>query len=786
MLVMVVSVQASEDYIFSTFYSDGSALLMPDAGSYVVLTFDDNSVDSVWLDSTAHFQEAWKTLLCTLQTTYAGYHKIKVRFVEAGDTVMEMSDWTNTYQANVAAMSGDSGAADSLKAMMDGTRATLYLNQLSVVAPDGNKPAIVATGNGTGAGIQAASTTGPGIYGQGKYGLHTVGQTNYGFLSEGSKVSGDSAGIAAVGGATIDILGDIGGAINRVDTLGANNVIARVIANTVGTIDGATPTTTGFSATELTQADDYWNDQMIMFLTGNAAGQAARITDFTTATDSITFTPALTATPAQNDSFVILSLFASGATATVSDADKKDITDSVWQRAFADADAVTGSIWDSLKTASYIQGPAAGLDSTAVYGAMEQLSADSNLVRYDGPTRVLEVAGIYVKATDGEDSSAVEFQGDGAGHGFYVHGDLAANAGNTGYGMYSRAAYNGLYGILADAIATGGRAIGATSTGSNGVALYLQGLLDGLEIVSYDPDGRAAYIHSDSGDAIVLWANADSVVAYWDGGVKYYDTTDCTGDCDSVTGINKHAVEMQTWGINDDIMRLKANADSADGISITSGSGAQDIDAWMVGVDTGAGSNAVKVLAVDTSDVDADIADVKITVKTLTGEAYTHRTTGSDGSATFNLNADSFILSGQRVGYVWNVYDTIVVAGAQTDTLEGYDIQIGSPSDADLCRMYGYANNIEGVMVQDVMVTATLDKRSVRDTCGAGPDKIISVIRAETPTNSAGYFYIDLTKSKCLSNSAAKYKLIGTYNGEEVFKTTLDSVPDLDSSQVSW
>ena len=122
--------------------------------------------------------------------------------------------------------------------------------------------------------------------------------------------------------------------------------VQRVIANQIITIDGATPSVTGFSATELTQGDDYWTDQMIMVLTGNAAGQAARTTDFTAATDSITFSPALSVAPAQNDTVIILSLFyeeAAGGSSPWSEADKDSVVAAVSDGSMSDKIWVDGT-----------------------------------------------------------------------------------------------------------------------------------------------------------------------------------------------------------------------------------------------------------------------------------------------------------------------------------------------------------------------------------------------------------------------------------------------------------
>jgi len=69
---------------------------------------------------------------------------------------------------------------------------------------------------------------------------------------------------------------------------------------------GAAATTTVFN-TDLTEADDFWNDCVLVFTSGSLAGQAKPIADFANANGTITLDEALTSIPADNDEFVILS-----------------------------------------------------------------------------------------------------------------------------------------------------------------------------------------------------------------------------------------------------------------------------------------------------------------------------------------------------------------------------------------------------------------------------------------------------------------------------------------------
>lgn len=87
--------------------------------------------DSVWAKASAPYATAG---------TF-GNHLYKRIFDVATETV------------DVGAISGDPIAADSLEAMLDGTGISLFLRQLTIKPPDGNKDALVLQGDGTGNGL---------------------------------------------------------------------------------------------------------------------------------------------------------------------------------------------------------------------------------------------------------------------------------------------------------------------------------------------------------------------------------------------------------------------------------------------------------------------------------------------------------------------------------------------------------------------------------------------------------------------------------------------------------
>lgn len=83
-----------------------------------------------------------------------------------------------------------------------------------------------------------------------------------------------------------------------------------VIYDRAQTVTAASAAVTGttISNAALTQADDYWNGQKLIFKSGVNAGVTVTVTDFDAATDTITFTPSVSGITVDDDFKVGLSL----------------------------------------------------------------------------------------------------------------------------------------------------------------------------------------------------------------------------------------------------------------------------------------------------------------------------------------------------------------------------------------------------------------------------------------------------------------------------------------------
>jgi hypothetical protein len=112
---------------------------------------------------------------------------------------------------------------------------------------------------------------------------------------------------------------------------------------------GAAATTTAFN-TDLTEADNFWNDSLVVFTSGTLSGQSKPILTYTQANGAIVLDEALTSAPADNDEFTIYSTHIHSVS---------QIADGVWDEATAGHVAVgsTGlaltSIFTTAMTESY-------------------------------------------------------------------------------------------------------------------------------------------------------------------------------------------------------------------------------------------------------------------------------------------------------------------------------------------------------------------------------------------------------------------------------------------------
>jgi len=144
----------------------------------------------------------------------------------------------------------------------------------------------------------------------------------------------DKAGFSIAGvKTTLDDLNDITTAqVNaEVDTALADIHLDHLIQKT-GAVSDLAPTASSFITNLAEAVDDFYNGLCIIFISGNLAGQARRISDYDGTTKTITVENAFTAAPADADSFIVHSIeILSGTGPTAA-----QVADAVWDEVIID------------------------------------------------------------------------------------------------------------------------------------------------------------------------------------------------------------------------------------------------------------------------------------------------------------------------------------------------------------------------------------------------------------------------------------------------------------------
>jgi hypothetical protein len=661
--------------------------------------------------------------------------------------------------ADVKQVSGSASSAAAFRTMLDGTGGNiLSLRSLAIRATDADDTAIIAYG-GSDAGI--------GLYADGVYGGYFKARTSSGYY-----------GMRIVGVTSYPGLSISGGASAASDmSLDNTNRFA-------GFIDSASAVAMGATQRGL-MADALWDEDTTGHGTAKSFGLMIKDTSaYQGAANSLT---------------------------------AKDVADSVWQRTFGQADAVAGSIWDSINTAAYVQGAAAGIDSGVVQGAViAALNADTTMKFKKINLRQAVIGGenndsasflVYNNGT----TPAMQIEGDGelGDPALLIHSDsgygLKMMTDNKSLDGLESSIYSGFYASAAGIKGFGGvfantnEDSNAIATGS-GLLIKADGWNHGLTITVGEAGDTVGYTGSIPNNKAI---NVEGPTVLY--GRNDWRRMGSASD-DAFTA---HGVNMGKGGYFYSDSSIGARFSTANGdtsiiiggdVYFGTGQGihgnlegtVDDIDSSITAsVDfAGAGSYAMTVYAVDTSGTDAAVSGVNVEVHDLTGTMMCYLPTNSSGYSRFLVDSGSWVIQATtRNGYVWE-YDTVtVVAAAKTDTMQGYNINVGSPTATNLCRVYGYVYDISGDSIQGASVKAVLGGRSVRDTCANVT--LATGFAVDTVTTSSGYWCLDLIKSKCLLpatgvSTTTYYNLTITYPDGTIILDRKINVPDSTSYRVTW
>ncbi len=196
--------------------------------------------------------------------------------------------------------------------------------------------------------------------------------------------------------------------------------------------------------------------------------------------------------------------------------------------------------------------------------------------------------------------------------------------------------------------------------------------------------------------------------------------------------------------------------------------------------ESGGGAHQVSITTKQTSD-SAEISGVQVQILNLTQTSTLgFLSTNALGKAIFALDNDTFLVRMSKSGWIFNVPETLIVAG-NTDTIYYADIfNPGSPPSAELCRVYGWIKDIQNLPLAEAKIEASIKTIPLKF-----QGVIISPYFRSTSTDSEGYWYLDLYPNSALIPDTSQYEfLIYSNNGTILrLKTT---VPDQSSWELSF
>ena len=154
----------------------------------------------------------------------------------------------------------------------------------------------------------------------------------------------------------------------------------------------------------------------------------------------------------------------------------------------------------------------------------------------------------------------------------------------------------------------------------------------------------------------------------------------------------------------------------------------------------------------------------------------------SAGLVSAYLDSAQYKIWAYRAGVEFaGLPDSIVVqAPSVNDTLWGGSFDPGSPSQADLCLVYGWVYDLSGVSLSGVTVTARLMETSVRH-----QDMILSPFYKTAVSDSTGFWSLEVYPSAGLTPADSKYEFTIYFESGRILRREV-LVPDLSSWKLSW
>jgi len=307
----------------------------------------------------------------------------------------------------------------------------------------------------------------------------------------------------------------------------------------------------------------------------------------------------------------------------------------------------------------------------------------------------------------------------------------------------------------------------------------LTAVLDSLKnqddwVSAYDPDqdtvtADVCGLTEDGGQEIADAVLNEDTAGHQEAGsfaVLFKDTAAYQG---SASGLTASEITDSVWD------ELQADHTAA-------GTFGNYLDAAVSSIETSTGSGTYPVTLTAFDSLNGQvIPGAKLSVYNISLSALVAvGITDTEGRLACNLDADSFVVSAFAPGYSFDAYDTLLITGDAVDTVRACPFDPGQPSSPKLCRVYGFLYSIDGVPIEDVIVSAELPEGGVRY-----GTLIISPYARTTVSNSVGYFYLDLIPSGDLDPAETPYVFSAVYPSGTILKRQI-IVPDTSTWILDW
>jgi hypothetical protein len=148
--------------------------------------------------------------------------------------------------------------------------------------------------------------------------------------------------------------------------------------------------------------------------------------------------------------------------------------------------------------------------------------------------------------------------------------------------------------------------------------------------------------------------------------------------------------------------------------------------------------------------------------------------TDGNGRVVLALDAGSFVAYVRALNFIADPAATVisVTAGGANDTLWLQRFDPGAPVAANLCRVYGYVQDLHGRPLAEVVVKATISEKSL-----TSDGAVISPYTESATTDTLGYWYLDLIPNQLLEPDTTKYDFSIYYPSGTILRRAI-AIPD--------